>query len=552
MHAPDREPGGRRDVAIAVALIVLGLLVGVGAFALVGPREIAAAYDGASSWSRLNALVEQRRAIDPEHRDLAYFQWIGRTVVTRGAITWTGLVLLGLAWRRRRAVRAVLARFMSGTEGPLNPAVARVAVFSTLLLYTGKMDLPHYSGLPAELHFPPTGLGPLLALLPASPEIADVAVPLFQVLAAAAALGLLTRWTAPATILLALYVFGVPQMFGKVNHCHHLIWFGAVLSVAPCADTFSLDALVRRWRGRTRDVTPGRRYALPMRFIWMLLALVYFFPGFWKIWMGGIDWIVSDHLRFQMYHLWSTHDTWRPVIDPSGSPWLCHAGAASVIAFEMSYPLLILSRRTRLVVLVLGLSFHTLSALTLNIMFGGLILCYVVLVDWSALAQRIRPARGAPADAGSGDRPARLRVIAAVGVLMIVPNVVMGVAGNNNGWPFACYPRFSYPIFRPERNVIEFELVRPDGTVVAGDLDVVRGRFRTARWIGLVRSILADPDAARRDDRLRALCLLAVDDPGAYDAIRFHRATYSTIPADRGDPPLERALLRKLDLRRDG
>jgi len=80
----------------------------------------------------------------------------------------------------------------------------------------------------------------------------------------------------------------------------------------------------------------------------------------------------------------------------------------------------------------------------------------------------------------------------------------------------------------------------------------VRGRFRTARWIGLLRSILTDPDAVRRNERLRALCALTLHDCDDCASIRFYRSTYSTVPADRGCPPLRRRTLHELALEPDG
>ena len=149
--------------------------------------------------------------------------------------------------------------------------------------------------------------------------------------------------------------------------------------------------------------------------------------------MGGVDWIFSDHLRNQMYHLWSTHEHWRPVIDPSGARWLWAMGGLSVIVFEMAVVVLILFRRTRVMACASGLTFHVANALTLNILFAGLMWCYVALIDWDRLTSRLLPPR----------TPVRVRqtrrssviIVTLVGLGLIIPNVAMGVLGNNNGWP---------------------------------------------------------------------------------------------------------------------
>ena len=44
--------------------------------------------------------------------------------------------------------------------------------------------------------------------------------------------------------------------------------------------------LVAAWKRANRGVTdppgPSRTYALPIRFVWLLMGLIYFFPGFWN------------------------------------------------------------------------------------------------------------------------------------------------------------------------------------------------------------------------------------------------------------------------------
>ena len=38
-------------------------------------------------------------------------------------------------------------------------------------------------------------------------------------------------------------------------------------------------------------------YALPLRFVWVLLGICYFFPGLWKYWYSGLAWAFSDHFK---------------------------------------------------------------------------------------------------------------------------------------------------------------------------------------------------------------------------------------------------------------
>ena len=83
------------------------------------------------------------------------------------------------------------------------------------------------------------------------------------------------------------------------------------------ARTPSLDAWRRRragGRGENRGdaggaptLPPARapEYGVPIRIAWLLLGMVFFFPGLWKLRTAGLGWITGDTLRNQMYWKWA-------------------------------------------------------------------------------------------------------------------------------------------------------------------------------------------------------------------------------------------------------
>lgn len=120
-------------------------------------------------------------------------------------------------------------------------------------------------------------------------------------------LGLHTWVSATVALLTGVYVMGIPQLYGKMNYYHHLIWFTALLVPSQCADVLSVDA-VRRTSGRSSPASPqpASTYAVPIRYAWLLLGVLYFFPGVWKFVSEGFAWAFSENLKFQIRSQWFT------------------------------------------------------------------------------------------------------------------------------------------------------------------------------------------------------------------------------------------------------
>ena len=503
---------------------------------MLGPAVTAAASspDG-DGW--LARQIASRQASDPAWLDPEHVAWVGRTVLTRLGLAWAGACLALSIWKRRQHVTSGIVARLTEADDPRNLAVLRIATFATLLVVpAGREEFLVHLGLPDALRFPPGGLGSLVAALAPEPEFGRTVLLAWIAVVAMAAAGFLTRFSTIAAALLSILVLGVPQIHGKVNHAHHLVWFAMLLAASPCGDAWSFDSWIRGRRGIPhRD----RRYGVPLRFAWLLLGMVYFFPGFWKLWTGGVDWFASDHLRHQIWLQWTTQGDWRPVIDPTGWPWLIRFGALGTIIFELSFVFLVLDRRTRPLAFVLGLLFHNATWFTIHIGFVSLQICYLCLIDWAAVVDHLRTRPSPRVNPPRATSPA---AATAVGLLLVVLNGAYGLRGQHLAWPFACYPKFAYPVRVPERTVIEVVATLPDGSERVESFATGRGDLRTARWIGVITTVLREPDLARRDAALLALADLAFDVP-AGTTLRFDSLRLSVRPEDTNAPPLERRVL---------
>ncbi|MCP4495621.1 MAG: HTTM domain-containing protein [Phycisphaeraceae bacterium] len=506
-----------------------------------------AASDGVGA-AALVDLIEARRAVDPAWEEPGHALWVGRTVMTRLGLLWMFLVVGVLAFIHRGPLVRRAKAYLTEPDAPLNLAILRITTFGALLLIpAGREEFLIHASLPEAILFPPSGIGPLLTFLIPDPFTARLILGAWITTTAMAMLGLITRPATIASTLLTLLVLGIPQLHGKVNHAHHLVWFALLLATSPCGDVLSIDRWIRRRRPAPRS---DLRYGLPLRITWLLLGMVYFFPGVWKLWTGGLDWIFSEHLRNQIWHQWTTHANWEPVLDPTGHPWLLRMGGLGVVVFEMSFVLLMFRRSTRIVALVIGLLFHLANLLTLNIGFVSLMAIYPCLIDSPRLLSRLglrSTTVGIPRGTGPPPRTSLIPIVVA-GAVLLVGNGWYGIRGDNYGWPFACYPKFGYPIREPVRTVLEFEFIDPDGGVERESFATGRGPLRTARWIGTVKRVLKMPPGPGRDEALIVLAELAAGSRPLGGVARFIRSDYSTRPDDRGEPPLRSRTIAEITL----
>ena len=86
-----------------------------------------------------------------------------------------------------------------------------------------------------------------------------------------------------------------------------------------------------------------------------------------------------------MYYDWMGFGQWLPVVRIDQWPWLCHLSGAYVIFFEMSFMFLLFTPFTRYIAMFMGIAFHNVTLLLLNIDFFELQICYVSFLNWDAI-----------------------------------------------------------------------------------------------------------------------------------------------------------------------
>jgi len=253
-----------------------------------------------------------------------------------------------------------------------------------------------------------------------------------------ALVGLYTRVALFMFVISASYLFGLPQMFGKINHNHHLIWFPTVLIFSGCGDFISMDRLLKKLKGKiVRTEIQTKDYGMALHGIGLLIAIIYFFPGFYKIWQNGLQWVFSDtlinHVRIKMIE----QPGWEPFFPIYNMPYVSQIISLLAVTFEIAFPFLIIHPKYRLIGILAGFCFHIGTWLFLNIFFVVLLLSYVIFIDWHSFfkstvntTQFIDTAKNKP-------------LTLTIGVLLSM-NILFG-AFNLHAWPFSIYPTFSEP-----------------------------------------------------------------------------------------------------------
>lgn len=402
------QPGwGGKDhrkfwVALCVAIGVIGLTWWL--YREYAPRLIEAMYNG-DSLSFLNDMLRGRKKYTLEYyldRGDKYFNKLLLFELAVGVL----LVTAYLPIRLPQRIWQTLRDFFSVTAHPVSLAVFRIAFFILLLFFAvdwagGGYDAANvlwWSAFPKELVIPPPGLGWLLAIMPINVTLASILSKLFIVVCITGIFGLFSRTSAWIAVICGFYVMGIPQFFGKVHHYQHLLWFAAILAFSPCGDVLSIDSMIRAWRRAKNGVIAppdaDQRYAVPLRMTWLLLGLVYFFPGYWKLWESGLRWAFSDNLRNQLYIKWfQLGNNWRPITDAiipfDAHPWLYQPAAFITLMMEVGFIFCLFVPVLRIIALILGQLFHTMTYVLMGIPFFDVQACYVVFFDWNRIFHHI-------------------------------------------------------------------------------------------------------------------------------------------------------------------
>lgn len=393
--------------------------------------------------SRAPTPIRLHASLDPETRDLDYFLAMALPAGMR-LFAFTGL--LGMVLARSRWSEA-LAQLFDRPADARDLAFFRVVVFLSLAAYTQPSEIGRFADLPHTLLVAPVGWGWLLGLVPLS---SVWAVPLAWLLigvSLAAAIGFRPKVTSWLAVGLGVLVLGIPQFYGKINHFHHLIWFAAIVAASPAWDVWAIGA------DRSRGLQRGLRYGRPLIWVWLLVGLIYFFPGFWKAAVDAAAWMDGSALATMLHGQWFRMDAVPALRVDLGT--LSVLAGTGVLVFELGFVFALVNPGSRAAFVIGAGLFHLSVYLLAGINFWSLAVCLVAFVPIGRLVERhvgdrdggvegevaAADATGAADAAGAADATGT-RLSDRFGAALVGLMLLAGLTGLDT-WPVAVYPTFA-------------------------------------------------------------------------------------------------------------
>jgi hypothetical protein len=162
-----------------------------------------------------------------------------------------------------------------------------------------------------------------------------------------ACLGWRTRWCSGISLVLGVYVLGLPLNYAKISHFPGLLLIATLMFwLSRSNDSWSIDQWQRRRRGGEPHRASGE-YTWPIRVVQLAMTLAFLGAGWSKL--TGEGWLFTENLKYQFILHHYLEDRSLPAIGLyiAQSDWLCMFLAMMTVAVELLAPLALFNRWAR-------------------------------------------------------------------------------------------------------------------------------------------------------------------------------------------------------------
>jgi hypothetical protein len=169
-----------------------------------------------------------------------------------------------------------------------------------------------------------------------------------------AVIGLFSRFSLFGYALGNMILVTHNYSYGAKHHTEALYLLTLMLiSLAPCGRTLSIDAWWRTRRGNIQTWGPAAKstlYTWPIVTAQLCICMAYVFAGLCKLKLGGLEWFNGYTIQTYLLQDGVLHN--RPLgVWMSQFYWPAVIISITVVTLELSFPLVMVSRRARCVIL---------------------------------------------------------------------------------------------------------------------------------------------------------------------------------------------------------
>ena len=273
-------------------------------------------------------------------------------------------------------------RFWFRPVGPAGLIAARTLVAAnTLWILLSRRDLPDVLGWPPEFWASVSSglkLRFLIFGLPLSVEQG-----LFALLYLALVTALVGLFPRLSCLVAGVLLYHFAPLEEILNYAMGPYFGGTTLPVLALL-VFAAAPVPRPGAGASAE------FGWPLRFVQVLLAFHYFWPGYAKLFHSGLLWMSGDNIRESLFLV--------ATFGPEGPPWAGFVAsrpllywfiAIATIPAEVLFPLALFSRTAARIMVPLMLFGHLLIIPVLGLFFFNIPLL-LLFVDWDRAVRRIR------------------------------------------------------------------------------------------------------------------------------------------------------------------
>lgn len=299
-------------------------------------------------------------------------------------------------------LKAGWMRFWFTAAEPTNLAVCRILIYAVLLIRY--LILPLKVGAFSQMSMAFWKPIPLLGHF-MFPVLDGTWLKIFEVTwlisLGLCSVGLFTRLNTAVAFLLGFYLLWIPHNFGKLHHTDMItILVLGTMMLARCGDALSVDALLlKRRQGFSEIKRPvSGEYTWPIRTVWLIMATIFFAAGVAKLRHSGLAWVFSDNMAVKLIKMnFMAYIDYPPLLNwglyLGRYVWLCQILAGVTLLAELTYPLVLFSRRARRLLAPAMFFIFLGSTLIFLPSFIELLACNVFYVPWDRVGVWLKSRR---------------------------------------------------------------------------------------------------------------------------------------------------------------